>query len=347
MNMEDPISSHPTSDAPSSKSDVKQAGPPQGEGAAGSRKRRRRLLPVVIPLLLALLVLAGGAYWYLELRGVIDTDDATIDGDRMVVSTKVPGRITTLGADEGDTVQVGELLVQLDDSDLQARVAQAMARLSLAQDNVTLADVNVREAEDDFNRAQMQYQGQAIPKEDLDHAQSALAAARAQQGIAMAQVQTARADLDVVQTQLEDTKVYSTFAGVVAKRWVLPGEVVQPGQPILTLFNLADVWVTALFEETKIREIPMGSRAEVSVDAFPNRPLHGTVILIGAAAASQFSLIPPQNASGNFTKVTQRVPVRIALDRPAGAQGSQDRTPLRLVPGMSVVVTILKPGEEG
>jgi len=289
-------------------------------------------------------VIAGG-YWYLKMRSVIQTDDAMVDGDQMAVATKVFGRIANLGADEGDSVRPGELLVQLDDSDLQSRVAQAEAHLALAQENVKLAEVTVQRAREDFDRAQVQYNGQAIPREQLDHARSALASAQAQHGIALAQVRAARADLDVVQTQLVDTQVHSPFAGVVAKRWVLQGEVVQAGQPILTLYNLEKVWVTAYFEETKLRSISLGSRAEVSVDAYPNQTLHGTVVLLGAAAASQFSLIPPNNASGNFTKVTQRVPVRVALDGYGEGQGAAAGIP-RLLPGMSVVVKILQEGEE-
>jgi membrane fusion protein (multidrug efflux system) len=125
---------------------------------------------------------------------------------------------------------------------------------------------------------------------------------------------------------------------------VLQGEVVQPGQPILTVYDPENVWITAYFEETKLRSIPLGARAEVSVDAYPGQPLEGTVVLIGAAAASQFSLIPPNNASGNFTKVTQRVPIRIKVDPPE-AGTSQMTLPHGLLPGMSVVVTILQ-GEE-
>ncbi len=310
-------------------------------------KRRgggRRIVGIAVPLVLVLLILGAGAYWYLEIRGVIETDDATVEGDRMAVSTKVFGRITVLGADEGDTVRTGELLVQLDDSDLQARLSQARAHLSLAQENVKLAEVNVQRAQEDFDRAQVQFNGNAIPKEQLDHARSSLAAAQAQHAISLAQVETARADLGVVQAQVDDTRVLSPFTGVVAKRWVLQGEVVQAGQPILTLYNLANVWVTAYFEETKLRSIPLGSRARLSVDAYPNRTFEGTVILIGAAAASQFSLIPPNNASGNFTKVTQRVPVRVAIDDYGDGQPPSGENP-RLLPGMSVVVRILG-GEE-
>jgi membrane fusion protein (multidrug efflux system) len=102
---------------------------------------------------------------------------------------------------------------------------------------------------------------------------------------------------------------------------------------VFTLYDVDHVWVTAVFEETKLRFLPVGTRVDLTVDAYPDRTFSGAVTLIGAAAASMFSLIPPNNASGNFTKVTQRVPIRIAIDR--------DRAdPVRLLPGMSVVVTV-------
>jgi membrane fusion protein (multidrug efflux system) len=296
------------------------------------KKWRARLLVVVGLVLVALL---GGGYWYVKLRGVISTDDAYVDGDRAAVATKMLGRIAELCADEGDTVQAAQLLVQLDDSDLEAQLAQATAELDLAQKSVALAAVNERRAQDDYDRAAFQLDQKAITQEDFDHARTALEASRAEHAIALAKVETARTAVDIVRQRLADTRITAPFRGVVAKRWLLPGEVAQPGQPILTMYDLDDVWITAVFEETKIRYLPVGTAVDVSVDAYPGHAFSGTVMLVGAAAASQFSLIPPANASGNFTKVTQRVPLRIALDRqPPDAADS-----LRLLPGMSAVVT--------
>jgi membrane fusion protein (multidrug efflux system) len=144
--------------------------------------------------------------------------------------------------------------------------------------------------------------------------------------------------VDVILQQIADTRVTAPFAGVVAKRWLLPGDVVQPGQPVFTVYDLQHVYVTAVFEETKLRYLPLGTEVDLSVDAYPNHDLTGKVILLGAAAASEFSLIPPANASGNFTKVTQRVPIRISIDK-----SSEGAHPLRLLPGMSVVVTVRNP----
>jgi membrane fusion protein (multidrug efflux system) len=294
-------------------------------------------------LLGAVLIIAAlcGGYWYVRLRGVVSTDDAYVDGNRATITTKVLGRIDALGADEGDTVHAGQLLIRLDDADLQAHLAEAKAELALAQRNVTLAEVNEARAQDDYNRAAVQLRGAAISQEQYDHAHMAYESAQAEHQIALARVETARTAIDVIRQRIADTRVTAPFLGVVAKRWLLPGDVVQPGQPVLTVYDVDSVWVTAVFEETKLRRLPIGTDMDLSVDAYPNRQFHGHVVLIGAAAASQFSLIPPDNASGNFTKVTQRIPVRIAIDRTPGTARADP--PIRLIPGMSVVVTAVNP----
>jgi membrane fusion protein, multidrug efflux system len=321
-------------------------GPPAGEPANGSAEGagapRRRGKGGVLLLLAVLFVAAlGGGYWYVRLRGVVSTDDAYVDGDRATITTKVLGRIDSLGADEGDTVRAGQLLIRLDDADLQAHLAEATAELALAQKNVTLAAVSEARTEDDYNRAAVQLRGAAISQEQYDHARMAYEAAQAEHQIALAKVQTARTAMDVIRQQIADTRVTAPFLGVVAKRWLLPGDVVQPGQPVLTVYDVDSLWVTAVFEETKLRHLPIGTAMDLSVDAYPGRRFRGHVVLIGAAAASQFSLIPPDNASGNFTKVTQRVPVRIAIDGSPGAARADP--PIRLIPGMSVVVTAVNP----
>lgn len=310
---------------------------PGGAAALPRKSRRGRILVILALLLIA--VVAGG-YWYLKLRGVVSTDDAYIDGDRATVTTKMLGRIAALGADEGDTVPAGQLLIQLDTADLQAHLEQATAQLDLAGKSVQLAVVNEKRAKADAERAAMQVKGNAISREQYDHAQSALESAQAEHEIALAKVEAARTSLNVVRQQVADTRITAPFTGVVAKRWLLVGDVVQPGQPVFTMYDSDHVWVTAVFEETKLRYLPVGTVVDLSVDAYPDRTFSGKVVLVGAAAASQFSLIPPSNASGNFTKVTQRVPVRIAIDQ--ASEGSAD-DPVRLLPGMSVAVTVRNP----
>jgi membrane fusion protein (multidrug efflux system) len=293
------------------------------------RKKR-----VVIPSSILLLVAAAGSwYYYTQVRGVDSTDDAFIDGNRVSVSSRILGRIVTLNADEADSVTQGEILVHLDDADLKAQEAQSEAALEDARQAAVLADVNATRAFDDFTRAEKQYKTAVIPLEQFEHARSALAVARTQQKMARARIATSQAQLNVVRTSLRNTDIAAPMNGVVAKRYALPGDVVQPGQPILSVYDLGSLWVTANFEETKIGTIHLGDLAEVSVDAYPDTMWRGRVIQFGASTASQYALIPPNNASGNFTKVTQRVPVKIAIDRPTASSR-------QLLPGMSVEVRI-------
>jgi len=234
-------------------------------------------------------------------------------------------------------VKVGELLVQIDDSDLKSQEAQSRASLDYMQENVSVARIALDRAKDDFDRASIQYKDRVITKEQFDHARKALQMAEAQLSVAQSQVKASQAQLAVVETQLGNTKIIAAASGVIARKWVVPGDIVQAGQPIFTLYNLSDVWVTANFEETKLASIHVGDSVEISVDAYPDQTFHGRVELIGAAAASQFSLIPPNNASGNFTKVTQRVPVKIMILKPDGDAPTDQH---KLLPGMSVEVKI-------
>ncbi|PWB73862.1 hypothetical protein C3F09_04665 [candidate division GN15 bacterium] len=296
-------------------------------------RKKRVLIPVAVMLAVVILVVF---YWFKYLRGYVSTDDAIIDSDAITVSSKILGRIIALNVDEGDSVKVGAVLVKIDDSDLKAQEAQARANLEYVQQNVPVANIAADRAKDDFERAAMQFGDHVITREQFDHARKALELARAQQAVALSQVKASQAQLAVIETELANTTVTAPSDGVVAKKWVVPGDIVQPGQPIFTMYDLNDVWVTANFEETKLMDIHPGDAVEITVDAFPDRTLTGKVGLIGAAAASQFSLIPPNNASGNFTKVTQRVPVKILIEPEHDDPGG----PLTLRPGMSVEVRI-------
>ncbi len=314
--------------------DENRQGEQQQTSAAGLHRKKRVLIPAILLLIVAALVVF---YWYHYLRGYVATDDAIIDSDALTISSKILGRIVALNADEGDSVKIGELLVQIDDSDLKAQEAQARAGLDYVQQNVQLANIALDRDRDDFDRASMQYNDRVITGEQYDHARKTLEMAQAQQAVAVSQVKASQAQLAVIETQLTNTQIFASASGIVARKWVVPGDIVQAGQPILTLYDLNEIWVTANFEETKLASIHPGDSVYISVDAFPGRKLIGKVELISAAAASQFSLIPPNNASGNFTKVTQRVPVRIAL---SNIESSDPGGRLLLLPGMSVEVKV-------
>jgi membrane fusion protein, multidrug efflux system len=295
---------------------------------------------IFIPTLIILIVAVLGVYWYIGQLAYVSTDDALIDSNRLSVSSKILGRITELTVDEGDSVKQGQLLVQLDSTDLKAQEIQARAALNLARESIKLSRVNLSTAQEDFNRAEKQYEGKIISEENFQHIQSALEAAKAQLNIDKTKVETSRAHLNVIKTELLNTSIYSPMNGVLGKRWVLKGDVVQPGQPIFTIFDLSNIWVTAYLEETKLSSINIDDKVEISVDAYPDQNFSGKVYQIGSNTASQFSLIPPSNASGNFTKVTQRIPIKISLE-PVNEMGSPDPSDnLKLLPGMSVEIKI-------
>ena len=147
---------------------------------------------------------------------------------------------------------------------------------------------------------------------------------------------SAQSQLGVIQTQLNNTVIVSPMTGVISKRWALTGDVVQPGQSVLTIYNVKDVWVIANLEETGLSALRLGDTVGISVDSYPKVKFAGTIIRLGSNTASQFSLIPPNNASGNFTKVTQRVPIKISIE----LVDNNQRWQVKLLPGMSVEVKV-------
>lgn len=295
---------------------------------------------VIIPLILLVIAMAAVVYWYIGTLQYASTDDSFIDANRMSISSKILGRIVKLTADEGDSVKKGQMLVKLDSADLLAQIYQAKAALDLSKESINLAKVNVDKAQQDFSRAENQFKNNIIPKEQYDHAQKALEAAKAEYSISQSRVPTAEAQLNVLKTQLENTTIYSPMDGIVAKRWELIGDVVQAGQPILTIFDQKNIWVTAEFEETKLGSIHIGDKVDISVDTYPDQLFEGKVFQIGTNTAAEFSLIPPSNASGNFTKVTQRVPMKISIYPISNNNQVDPVGQYKLLPGMSVEVKI-------
>jgi membrane fusion protein (multidrug efflux system) len=308
------------------------------ERPAANGRRRSGRKRILIPIFLILVIVAASLfYWYYFLRGWVSTDDAAIDCDAVTISSKILGRISILNAGEGDTLQAGELVAQIDDSDLKAQEVEARASLDYVRQDVNVSNIVLRRARDDFEQDSLQFAQHAITREQFNHTRSAYEMAQAQQASALRRVRASEAKLTVIETQLTNTRIAAPCSGVVARKWAVPGDIAQPGQPILTMFDLDDVWVTANFEETKLASIHPGNEVEISVDAYPKRKYSGRVELIGAAAASQFSLIPPNNASGNFTKVTQRIPIRIVFEN--SIRDDPVNSPA-LLPGMSVEVRV-------
>jgi membrane fusion protein, multidrug efflux system len=327
---------------------------------------KKNKLKVYIPLgIVILIVLAGAFYWYRDYTMYITTDDAHVDADNVTVSSKIMGRITALHVDEGDIVKKGDLLVEIDSTDLLAQrkqassvMAQAEAGLSQAhikyasdQKSIKVLEINLERTREDLERAKNQSAGGVITQEAFDHSRKTFEAAQAQLDAAKAQltvsastittaeaaVETAASQVKVFDTQLRNTRLYSPVDGVVAKHWLLSGDIIQSGQSALTVTDKTTLWVVAFVEETKLYEIHNGQIVKFTLDAYPGARFAGKVFYIGTTTASVFSLIPANNASGNFTKTTQRIPVKISIEN---TEKGKELSTYNILSGMSAVVKI-------
>ena len=347
---------------------------------AANGNRRKFVLPILI------LIVVVGLGWavkeYLYARVHESTDDAQVDGDMTPVLAKVGGYVQRITIDENEHVAGDSLLVQIDPSEYQARLAQAEADLAAARAAVSgpqgegqaqaavqaasnqrasleaqigAAQANLTKANADLARARELVAKQIVSKQQLDAAQAAADAAAAQlqalqkqqsaassnisaaqAGVRLAQARlaAAQASVDNAKLQLSYTRITAPMAGMVSRKQVEIGQLVQPGQPLLTIVSDTGVWVTANFKETQLADIRVGQPVDIEVDAYPGCAARGKVESLAAATGAKFALLPPDNATGNFTKVVQRVPVRVAV-----TQGCGQNQPLR--PGMSVVAHVV------
>lgn len=329
-------------------------------------KPRRRLgrlaLMLVVPLILAV---AAWHYWT-GLQGKVTTDNAYVKQDMVAVSGEVSGRIVDVLVHEGDHVEAGQLLYRIDPEPYQLQIAQATAAIATAQANVAtlsqdsdLTGVDIAAAREDiaFARSRLERQ-QALwergftTRADFDAAQHQVAQAEAELHQAEARQREARARLArgtavpdrdprvaaaeaqraTAQLSLRRTEVRAPAAGRVAQASRLQvGQQLLQNLPALTLVADGTTYVEANFKETDLDEMAPGQQAEVRFDAYPDMVVHGHVASIGAGTGSEFSVLPAQNATGNWVKVTQRVPVRIALDEASARP---------LIAGLSSHVTV-------
>jgi membrane fusion protein, multidrug efflux system len=318
---------------------------------------------LVLGLAVAALALGGIGcwHWWTVLRFQQSTDDAYVQSDISIISPKVEGYIKKVRVVENQEVAEGAVLFVIDDRDFAAKVAQAEAavateeatiatyesRLKLQQAMIDQAAAVVKSTEADLSRAQQDYKRYGALMADTRKAEAALAKSRAalaaeqsqlavlysQRREAEAKLQQAHANLQLAKNDLENTVIRAPVSGVVGNRAGQVGQYVKPGTQLLSLVPLPQVYVTANFKETQLTRMRPGQRADVSVDAYPDLTLTGRVESFAPASGAQFSLLPPDNATGNFTKIVQRVPVRIALPA-SGPLASLLR------PGLSVTVTV-------
>lgn len=327
-------------------------------------KRRRRLM--IATAVVVLLAIAYGAWWFIYARHFEDTDDAYVAGNVVQVTPQVGGTVVSIHTDDTDLVQVGKPLVELDRSD--ARVALEQAESQLAQtvrevrklfvDNATLnANIASRSSDVDRARADLARRQQligtgAVSKEELEHAritlesaESALQATRKQLASNQAltdrttvaqhpNVLAAAAQVQAAYLALARTTLPAPITGYIAKRSVQVGQRVAPGTPLLAIVPLNSLWVDANFKEVQVAKMRIGQPVTLESDVYGGKvEYHGKVVGLSAGTGAAFALLPTQNASGNWIKVVQRIPVRIALD-----PKELEAHPLRV--GLSMLVTV-------
>ncbi|MFS0771346.1 HlyD family secretion protein [Sphingomonas sp. 1P08PE] len=335
-----------------------------GDDAAAlpARRRWRPLLMISVPLLAALV---AGWFWMTSGRSV-STDNAYVAQDKVSVSADVAGRIVEVGVAENQRIKAGDLLFRIDPDPYRIAVAQADAAIAGAQVQVTSlrsdyrgtsADITaardaIQSAKEDYDRQTELMRRGFTTRARLQQSEHALEQARAQLGNAQAEADKAQAKLstgaavpgtnpaiaaarvgrDKAALDLSRTVVRSPVGGTVSQTDRLQvGQMMITGLPAMTIVASDRSWVEANFKETDLQNMRVGQPAEITFDAFPGVALRGHVQSIGAGTGSEFSVLPAQNATGNWVKVTQRIPVRIAIDQKSTRQ---------LIAGQSADVTV-------
>ena len=292
------------------------------EDSSGKEKKQslfRRPGVIIVAAALAVVGIGYGAFAVFHSFTHESTDDAFVDAHIILTAPKIAGRVAAVHIDDNQDVKKGELLVEIDPADAEAALAQAKAKLGHDQAAQLKADQDLKRQQDLFSKG-------AISPQDRDTAIQNAATTKAD-------VQTDKAAIQQAELNLSYTKIFAPQDGRVTKKAVEPGDYVQLGQNLFALVT-PERWTTANFKETQLRNMRPGQPAQVSVDAYPDHPLRGHVDSIQAGSGARFSLLPPENASGNYVKVVQRVPVKIVLDEQPDVQRA-------LGPGMSVVPTVV------
>ena len=332
----------------------------------------RRWGRIALMTLVPLLVVIGGAIYWNSLQGKVSTDNAYVQQDKVSISAEVGGRIVAVAVGENQQVRAGELLFRVDPEPYRIQIAQADAAIAKAQADQTalansseLSGAEIAGAREDIAFAQATYQRQKAlwdrgftTKAAYDAAQHQVAQAREDLRLAEAQTAEARARLasgaqvpgvypaiaaaraqrEAAVLNLRRTEVRAPAAGRITQAdRLLVGQELVSGLPVLTIVANGKSFVEANFKETDLAEMRVGQPAELSFDAFPGITLKGHVASIGAGTGSEFSVLPAQNATGNWVKVTQRVPVRIAID---------EKSPRQLIAGISTDVTVFTDGHK-
>ncbi|WP_082542601.1 HlyD family efflux transporter periplasmic adaptor subunit [Rhodanobacter sp. Root561] len=334
---------------------------------AAPKKNPRGFMLRLLGLVVLLGIIAWALWYFLDGRWYEGTDDAYVNGNVVQITPQVPGTVVSIGADDGDLVHAGDVLVQLDPSDADVALAEAKANLANtvrkvrglyssvngAQADVAARKTAVDKARADYKRRVALAKSGAISAEELAHASDALTTAESALITSQQQYQTSKVlvddtvvashpDVQVAAARLraaylDDARasLVAPVDGYVAKRSVQVGQRVLPGAALMAVVPLHGVWVDANFKETQLTKMRIGQPVEIESDVYGGSVKYkGKVQSLGVGTGSAFSLLPAQNATGNWIKIVQRIPVRVVFDDPA----MLEKHPLRL--GMSVTVDV-------
>ena len=323
--------------------------------------RTRKKSALLLALAIGGIAAAGyGYYWWHTARFMPSTDDAYVGADISAISAKVSGYIHTLAVQDNTQVKKGDLLVQLDNRDYLAAVDQATGEVAAQQ--AALSDIAATrqlqlatiagthasllaaqavtlKTTSDQRRYSALASSSAVSQQIRDHAQDKTVAERqlqvldAREQQAKAALTQAQAGLAMAKLNLEYTEIRAPFDGVVGNRRAWSGSYVSSGTQLLSLVPAQGLWIDANFKESQLANMKPGQEARIVADVLPGRTFNGHVGSLSPATGSRFSILPAENATGNFTKIVQRVPVRIVLDGDASVLGL-------LRPGLSVTVTV-------
>ena len=332
----------------------------------------RRGLLIGFTILLILVLVGYGAYWMTYLRHYESTDDAYVAGNLVQVTPQVGGIVTAINADDTDLVQAGKPLIELDRADAKVALDQAEAQLAqtvrevrayYVNNNTLEANIKVRADEverttSDLRRRQELAGTGAVSKEEIEHAKTALQSAQSALEAAREQlnsnrvltdhtsvathpnVQRAAANVQAAYLAYSRATLPAPITGYVARRSVQVGQRIAPGAPLLAIVPLNALWVDANFKEVQLSHMRIGQPVEVRSDTYGSDvTFHGKVLGLAAGTGAAFALLPSQNASGNWIKIVQRVPVRIALD-----PKELEAHPLRIGLSMQIKVDVANDG---
>ncbi|HMK61110.1 MAG TPA: HlyD family secretion protein [Dissulfurispiraceae bacterium] len=326
----------------------------------GNNNHKKKI--VITGFALALVAGAAALLFYMDYKAHhIATDDAFVDGRVYTIAPKIPGTVKSVNTNDNQMVKKGDLLVEIAPEDYDARMQEALssvnaeksklvearAKVFSAKAQLELQQANLRQAQIDIKRAESLLEKGAISRErydktktgyDVMHAevkatQEQLRQAEASVASQTSSVTAREARLKTEELNIGYTKLFAPADGRITKKNVEKGNQVQPGQPLMALVTLDDVWIVANYKETQLEKIRQGQKVDVKVDSYPGTTFQGRVDSIMAGTGSAFSLFPPENATGNYVKVVQRVPVKIVLEK--------KDTPHILRVGMSVAPTVI------